>query len=170
MKTKIVLIGYSCSGKSTVAKKIASHFNFSVLDTDIMLETKYRISIYDIFEKYGEDIFRKLEYKILNEALKNDHIVIATGGGTSCFFDAIKLINEKALSIYIEMSSKSLTQRLLCAKVTRPFTKNKTDKELLTFVTEQLILREPIYKQAHFTVKGENLNLPELIKTIQKEK
>ena len=128
-----------------------------MLDTDKMLEEKYRISIFDIFEKYGEEVFRNLEYNTLIEALQQEDVVIATGGGAPCFFDAMKLINENAFSIYIEMSPKSLVQRLLHAKKARPLTKNKTEAELFTYVTEQLTLREPFYKQAHLTVKGENL-------------
>jgi len=127
-----------------------------VLDTDKMLEEKYRISVFDIFEKYGEEVFRNLEYNTLIEALQQENVVIATGGGTPCFFDAMKLVNEAAFSIYIEMAPKSLVQRLLHAKKIRPLTKNKTEEELFTYVTEQLTLREPFYKQAHLTVKGEN--------------
>ena len=124
-----------------------------------MLEEKYHISVYDCFEKYGEDTFRKLENSILVEALNQDHVVIATGGGTPCFWDAMTLINQKAFSIYIEMSPKSLSHRLFHARVTRPLTKDKSEKELFDFVTEQLAIREPIYKQAHLTIKGENFDL-----------
>ena len=128
-----------------------------------MLEEKYHISVYDIFEKYGENVFRQLEYRILMEALQQEDVVIATGGGAPCFFDSMKLINEAAFSIYIEMSIKSLTQRLLRAKVTRPLTKNKTEEELFDFITKQMAVRASIYKQAHLTVKGESLDFLGLI-------
>ena len=163
MNNRIVLVGYSGAGKSTIAKKIAAHLNFTMLDTDKMLEEKYHISVYDCFEKYGEESFRKLEYNILVDALKCENVVIATGGGTPCFFDAMKKINESSFSIYIELSPKSLTQRLLHAKVARPLTKNKTEDELLEFVTKNLSLREPFYKQAKLTLKGENFDLTDLI-------
>jgi shikimate kinase len=166
LNNKIVLVGYSGAGKSTIAKKIANYFNFSVLDTDKMLEEKYHISVYDTFEKYGEEVFRQLEYQILLEALQQENVVIATGGGAPCFFDAMKRINETAFSIYIEMAPKSLAQRLKYAKVTRPLTKNKTLLELLSFVTEQLEVRAPVYKLAKLTVKGEDLDFGELINLI----
>ena len=124
-----------------------------------MLEEKYHISVYDTFEKYGEEVFRQLEYQILVEALQQENVVIATGGGAPCFFDAMQLINETAFSIYIEMSPQSLAHRLRYAKVTRPLTQNKTEEELLVFVTEQLAAREAIYKQAHLIVKGEDIDL-----------
>jgi shikimate kinase len=169
MRNRIVLVGFAGAGKSTIAKKIAQHFNFSVLDTDKMLEEKYRISVFDVFEKYDETVFRQLEYKILVESLQQKNVVIATGGGAPCFFDAMKLINENACSIYIEMSPKSLTHRLLNAKVTRPLTQNKTEEELLAFITEQLAQRTPIYQQAHFTVKGEDFDLQNVIQRIDDE-
>ena len=159
MPPRIVLIGFSGAGKSTIAKKMASLFHFSVLDTDTMLEEKEQISVSDFFEKYGEEAFRKQEYNILLEALQHENVVIATGGGTPCFFDAMKLINETACSVYIEMHPKSLVQRLLHAKETRPLIKDKNETELLTYITEQLALREPFYKQAHHIIKGENFNM-----------
>ena len=159
IKNCIVLVGFSGAGKSTIAKKIATHFNFSLLDTDKMLEERYHITVYDCFEKYGEETFRQLEYNILKESLEHENVVIATGGGTPCFLDAMTLINEKAFSIYIEMSPKSLTQRLLNAKVTRPLTKDKNETELFEFVTEQMKFREPYYQQAHHKVKGEDIDL-----------
>jgi len=124
-----------------------------------MLEDKYKISVYDLFEKYGEDTFRNVEYNALKEALAQENVVIATGGGTPCFFDAMQCINEAAISIYIEMHPKSLVERLLYAKKARPLTKNKTREELLVYITRQLALREPFYQQAHYTIKGENFNL-----------
>jgi len=134
-----------------------------------MLEEKYHISVYDCFEKYGEEIFRKLEYDILKQALLQNNVVIATGGGAPCYFDAMKLINTTAFSIYIEMSLKSLSQRLLNARVTRPMTKNKTEAELLAFITEQMAQREFFYKQAHLTLRGEDFDLQEAMKWINKQ-
>jgi len=163
LNNRIVLVGFSGAGKSTIAKKIATCLNFSVLDTDKRLEEKYRISVYDIFEKYGKEVFRSLEYNILKEALRQENVVIATGGGASCYLDAMRRINEDSFSIYIQMSPKSLSQRLWRAKVIRPLTKNKTEEELLTFVTEQLKQRAPIYEQAHLIVKGENFDLQKII-------
>jgi shikimate kinase len=167
VKNRIVLVGFSGAGKSTIAKKIAARLNYSMFDTDIILEEKYHISVYDCFEKYGEDVFRQLEYKTLVEALQQEDVVIATGGGTPCFFDAMKIINETAFSIYIEMSPKSLAKRLFHAKVTRPSTKNKTEEELLLFVTQQLKQREFFYKQAHLTIKGEKFDISDVICQIQ---
>ena len=163
MNSRIVLVGFAGAGKSTIARKIAHNLNLLSVDTDRMLEEKYRISVYNIFEKYGENVFRQLEYKTLTEALQQENVVISTGGGTPCFFDAMKLINENACSIYIEMSPRSLTQRLFHAKVTRPLTKNMTEKGLFEFITNQLTKRVPIYKQAHFTAKGENFDLEQVI-------
>jgi hypothetical protein len=55
---------------------------------------------------------------------------------------------------------------LFHAKVIRPLTNSKTETELFTLVTEQLILRAPFYNQAQLTVKGEDFNLHNLIHTI----
>lgn len=131
------------------------------------MEEKYHITVFDCFEKYGEEAFRKLEYNILLEVLQKENVVIATGGGTPCFFDAMRLINEAAFSIYIDMSPKALTHRLLHTKTPRHFSKDKTEEELYYFVTEQLALRKPFYQQAHITLKGENVDISELISVLK---
>ena len=82
---RIVLVGYMGSGKSTVGKKLASKLRFSFYDTDQIIEEQYKISIYNFFEKYEEDVFRKIEYDVLKNTLIHNNAVISTGGGTPVF-------------------------------------------------------------------------------------
>jgi len=128
-----------------------------------MVEEKYHISVYDCFEKYGEEVFRKLEYRTLIEALNQENVVVATGGGTPCYLDAMEIINQSGCSIYVEMSPKSLATRLFHAKIIRPLTKSKTEEEIFEFVAKQLAIRKPFYKKAQYTIKGEDVDIREVV-------
>ena len=75
---------------STVGKKLAKGLNYRFVDTDKLIESKYRLSVEQIFAKYGEEIFRKFEKEILQSLDSEDNIVIATGGGLPCFGDNLK--------------------------------------------------------------------------------
>ena len=59
MYSRIILVGFPGSGKSTIAKKIANRLNFHVVDLDHLFESKYKLSIPEFFKKYGEE---KVEY------------------------------------------------------------------------------------------------------------
>ena len=167
MKT-IVLVGFPGSGKSTVGRRLASRLSLPFYDTDSYFETKYHITVSDFFSKYGEDFFRICEKSVLEELLSFPPCVIATGGGLPCHGDAMQLINESALSVYIKLSPKSLYYRLLHSKKVRPLLCGKTPEELLAYVEETLPQREVFYSRATICVKGENMDVDTLVSSLQK--
>ena len=77
---KIFFVGMPGSGKSTIAKKLSDILGFKIFDIDKIIEEKENISIKDMFFKYGERYFRKLEKETLFN-LKEENSIIATGGG-----------------------------------------------------------------------------------------
>ena len=146
-------------GKSTVGKKLARKLNFKFIDIDAEIEKAKRISIADIFQQEGEKAFRNLERDFLIATFTLDNIVVSCGGGLPCFFDNLSLINSYGKSVYIKMSPKSLHNRLVQAKISRPLLQNKTDEELLIYIEETLVLREVFYNKAQFVVKGEDVDV-----------
>ncbi|MBQ1261024.1 MAG: shikimate dehydrogenase [Clostridia bacterium] len=80
-KTNIVLIGMPSSGKSTVGTLLADMLGRSFIDTDREIEKSCGMSIHEIFEKHGEEYFRKLEADAVRTACRTSGAVIATGGG-----------------------------------------------------------------------------------------
>jgi shikimate kinase / 3-dehydroquinate synthase len=79
-KTKIILTGIMGTGKTTVGKLLANHLNYSFIDTDELIESKYGRSIADIFSEYGEEAFREMERKVVREIGDLEAVVISTGG------------------------------------------------------------------------------------------
>lgn len=80
-KQNIVLVGMPSSGKTTVGKLISEKLNMQFVDTDDLIVKKEGTPIPKIFEKHGEDYFRKIESEIIFEVSKRQNCVIATGGG-----------------------------------------------------------------------------------------
>ncbi len=80
-KENIVLIGMPASGKSTVGRLIAEHFDREFIDTDSLIEEKVGMSIPAIFEKEGKAEFRAIECEVIREVAAKTGAVIATGGG-----------------------------------------------------------------------------------------
>lgn len=156
-------------GKSTVGKQLAQKLGFEFIDTDNVFEEKYKINIHVFFEKYGEELFRKLEYKILVDTLKMRNVVISTGGGTPCFFDSIQLMNQNGMTIYLEMNAEALVNRLEKAKRKRPLVMNKKEKELQEMVSNKLKERLPFYSQSNITFPALDIDVDSLINTIKRK-
>lgn len=77
----IVLVGMPGCGKTTVARELAALTGRRIADTDEMVEASAGMSIPEIFEKYGEQHFRKLESEAVCSAAKEKGLIISTGGG-----------------------------------------------------------------------------------------
>jgi len=162
----IYLIGYMGSGKTTVGRKLAAKLGYSFHDLDKQIEHKFKITIPDLFAKYDEGAFRKIEKETLLDTFTLSNTVISTGGGTPCFFDNMEMINKHGLSVYLKMHPKSLYERLIKSKKKRPLIADKPPDEILDHITNHLSEREFYYNQAKMTIKGESLDISELTKSI----
>ncbi len=155
------------SGKSTVGKKLASIMNYNFIDTDKYFEEKYKISIFDFFEKFGEEMFRKFEHEILKELVVKDNVIISTGGGLPCFNENMDIINKEGISIYLEMPYNAIINRQKNSKQKRPLLKNKTQEEIETYLLDLLTKREPIYQKSKITIDAQNIDFYSLKETIE---
>lgn len=161
--TKIFLIGYMGSGKSTAGKKLAAKLGFEFIDLDKFIEKETGKTIPEIFSEKGEGEFRALENNALKKLITMENIVVSCGGGTPCYYGNMELMNNNGITIYLKMSADALASRLLKAKDQRPLIEGKTEEELRNYITEHLEKREDIYHQAQYIVKGKNLNVDELV-------
>src|SRR5215217_6439135 len=86
--SRVVLIGFSGSGKSTVARLLAEQLGWRVVDTDADIEHVQGMSVPEIFARLGEPFFRELERQALRTGIATERVVIATGGGAVVELDA----------------------------------------------------------------------------------
>ena len=81
MKQNVALIGLSGTLKTTVARVLAESLNKRYVDTDELIVFEYGMPIKEIFEKTGEEYFRKIETKTIYSVAEISKVVITTGGG-----------------------------------------------------------------------------------------
>ena len=167
--SKIFLIGYMGSGKSTVGKKLAAKIGYEFIDLDKFIEAEYQLTIPQIFATKGEKEFRAMEHNTLKKVIEKTDQVIACGGGTPCYYNNMELMNNNGTTVYLKMSAEALVSRLLNAKDKRPLIENKTEAELHTFVNRQLEKREDTYHLAQYIVKGKDLNIDELAMFVKEQ-
>jgi shikimate kinase len=138
------------SGKSGLGKKLAGMLGFDFADLDEMFEERYRISVFDFFEKYGEEYFRKMERDLLLETTEMVNTVISTGGGTPCFQDNMEVIRKSGSSVYLKYSAAELTERLKHIKRQRPLLRDIDPAGLGDWISGHLEEREKFYLQADY--------------------
>lgn len=154
---KIFLIGFMGCGKSTLGKKLATKLGYNLIDLDHKVEEVTGSSIADFFSSNGEEVFRKLESDTLKTISYPENCVIATGGGTPCYFDNMEWMNENGLTIYIEMPATALAKRLDNGTGKRPLLEGLTAEALIAFIEEKIAGRLSYYQKAQHTVSGINL-------------
>ncbi len=159
------------SGKTTIGRSVAKRIGYEFVDLDHFIERRYFKSVSDIFKNEGEEKFRQIEKKCLEEISAFENVLIATGGGTPCYYDNINNMNRTGETFYLSFTHKELVERLeLTNKRKRPLISNLSSEELTEFVKVKLSEREPFYQQAKHIIKGNDKDLARQIYEIaQKE-
>jgi len=147
---KIVLIGYMGSGKSTLAKGLATALKLPFTDLDDYISEEEEMPISQIFETKGEIYFRKKENACLKAILtKDEDVILATGGGTPCYANNMKLILEATPNVfYLKVGIPELVKRLKEEKAKRPLIAAIKDEDLPEFFGKHLFERSQFYNQA----------------------
>jgi shikimate kinase len=96
------------SGKTSVGKSLARQLYKEFADVDTVIEKEQNSTVSDIFESMGEEHFRSLEQKCINDIAKKKGQVIATGGGLPIY----STIPEKSLIVYIDADFDVILRRL----------------------------------------------------------
>ena len=147
----IYLVGMPGSGKSFWMKKIAREFDCNSIDLDKKIEQVTQCSISEIFQD-GEDRFRLIEREVLSgliESSKDESLVIATGGGTPCFYNNMELMLKDGLVIYLEAPPKFLLSRVNQSSTKRPLLIDQSPEEALETIEKLYTHRRQYYERAH---------------------
>lgn len=150
--SRIIIIGYMGSGKTTVGKALSRELGLPFYDLDWYIESRMRKTVKQIFDEQGEEGFRRIERNMLHEVAEFEQVIISCGGGTPCFFDNMDYINQQGETVYLKCTPEVLHGHLRMGRTVRPLLLNKTHEEVNTFIREQLVLREPYYQQAKHTL------------------
>ena len=104
----VVFVGMPGSGKSSIGKAYASLVGRSFLDTDVFVEQS-GMSIPQIFEKYGEDVFRDKETEAIKMLSSMSEKVIATGGGAVKRQKNVEMMRQNGVVVYLKRDLDKLS-------------------------------------------------------------
>ena len=164
---RILLVGFMAAGKTTLGKALAKDMGLQFIDLDHYIENRYRCTVSQLFAQRGEEAFRQIERNMLHEVAEFEDVVIATGGGTPCFFDNMDYMNTQGVTVFLDASVDVIHTRLTIARVQRPLVAGKSAEELRTYIAEMLGRRMPYYSRATHTFCANRLeNVEQVIESV----
>ncbi len=116
----IIFIGFMATGKSTIGKLLASKLGKVFIDTDNLLEDKYKSSIDQLFKKVGEEKFREHEREIIHSLVNLKNHVISTGGGAVTYKDNFQVLKSMGTTISLIASIPTIVERISNDSANRP--------------------------------------------------
>ena len=155
---KICIIGMPGSGKSTIGRALSDYLKYDFYDTDEQIEIESQSKINEIFNKKGEEHFRKLERSILKKLILNKKIVVSTGGGIIL---KNKDLLKQSFNIYLKCDLETLIKRTSRNK-NRPLLKNDVEKNIKILFKD----RKEIYNAISNLTINATSNTQKTIKTI----
>jgi len=149
-------------GKSTLGKIVAKKLNLKFIDTDLNIEKKWSMKIWEIFENKGENFFRIEEEKEVLECLKKDKTVLALGGGAFMNKNIRNLVLKNSLSFWLDLNLKTIAIRVKWNKK-RPLLNQQNAEEI---IKKLYLKRKNIYKLAKYKINCNKMTKEEIAKKI----
>jgi shikimate kinase len=143
----IFLTGFMGAGKTTVGEHLAQRLGLPFADLDREIELRTGSTVREIFARQGEPAFRQLEVEVLEELVRREPIVLATGGGTMTSEAAARKLRHAGVSIWLNPSFATIVRRI--------GGRGKTDRPLFRDEEQALALyrdRLVAYRRADLTI------------------
>jgi len=149
----LVLVGMMGAGKTTVGRRLASRLERHFVDSDEEIEKAAGMTIEDIFATRGEPEFRAGEARVIARLLKDQGLVLGTGGGAFMNADTRAAIKTAAVSVWIKADFELLYARVQ-RRSNRPLLKTANPRQTLKDLIDK---RYPVYAEADVTVVSRDI-------------
>lgn len=163
MNRNIILCGFMGSGKTVTGKTLAQKLNMEFIDLDQYIESEQKMSVNDIFEKFGETYFRNLESEASQKLGSANKKIIACGGGTVMNPLNVNYLKANGDIFYLSVSAETVKSRLK-SDTTRPL----LAKDKANAIDSLLAAREPVYKAVADHIIDSNGSIDSAVEQILK--
>lgn len=150
----IILIGFMGTGKTAVGRELSRLLNMKLIDVDTEIEKSEKMTINEIFERFGEARFRDIETDMVKKVAQNKNVIISTGGGVVLRAENMESLKKNGIIVCLTASPEKIFERI----------SNNSDRPLLRVedplkkIKELLTFREPFYKKAEIMIDTDDKN------------
>ncbi len=156
---RVVLLGYMCSGKSTVGEALARRLEWRFVDFDVEIERRENVTVQALIEAEGEKYFRELEAALTEEAAEQRYVVLAPGGGWITRPELLESLGPATLSVWLRVTPEETARRLVEDTVDRPFKDHPDPVERIAAMQAE---REPLYRLADIGVPANTRSVEQI--------
>jgi len=158
----IVLIGFMGTGKTSVGMQLAEMLDMRFIDTDDIIEENSKTSIAEIFSEMGEEHFRDLESKAVEEVSRFSRYVVATGGGAVIREQNIHNLKSSGLLFCLDATPEVIFQRT-SQYAHRPLLQVE---DPIGRIRDMLQFRAPFYAKADYRIDTSQLTVDQVVDRI----
>jgi XRE family transcriptional regulator, aerobic/anaerobic benzoate catabolism transcriptional regulator len=160
-RERIALIGLRGAGKSTVGRLLAEKLQIPFFELDRRIEQASGLSLSMIFDLYGQSGFRRFERRCLDDLLSaQEKFVVATGGSLVSEPATYDRLLSTCKTIWLRATPQEHMARVLAQGDMRPMAQNP---EAMSDLERILAEREPLYRQADFTIETSGRSVEEVL-------
>jgi shikimate kinase len=163
MEKNVVLVGFMGTGKTKVGMVLAKRLNMDFIDTDKLIEEREKDRIVRIFQVKGEEYFRNIEEKIIEEISNFKNCVIAVGGGAIIREKNYLNLKKNGILICLTATPEEIYKRTI-PKKDRPLLMKS--KNVIKTIKELLEIRKPYYDRADYKVDTTKKSIQEVVNEI----
>ncbi|WP_049895602.1 shikimate kinase [Oribacterium sp. NK2B42] len=135
-KKNIALIGFMGAGKSTVSSCLKDMLGMTEVDTDAEIVRREGMPINEIFEKHGEDYFRKCESEVILDLQKSSGIIISCGGGAVLREENVTNLKKGSIIVLLTATPETTLERVKDSDV-RPILNGNMNVEFIRSLQEK---------------------------------
>jgi len=154
----IVFIGFMGVGKTTVAQLVAKKLYRDFIDIDHEIEQEFGMPTTDIFEKFGEAMFRQKEKEYVFKFSEQPLKIIALGGGAFLQKEIREQCLDNNIVFYLDISWDSWKDRLHMLVDSRPILQNKPLEDIEELFNE----RKSMYEEHNSSLNTDNTDVEEI--------
>ncbi len=148
MFKNIILTGFMGVGKTSVGTRLAQDLGYTFVDTDTLIEADQRMTITEIFGKFGEPYFRDIETKVIRKVMSCENQVVSTGGG-AVIRDENRDAFKQAGSVVCLTARPEVIFERVKRETHRPLLQTPDPKAKIRDLLDQ---RQRFYAQADFVI------------------
>lgn len=143
----IVFVGLMGAGKTAIGRQVAQILDLPFADSDHEIEAVSKMTVPELFERYGEPEFRALEQRVIERLMKDGPRVVSTGGGAFMSAQTREIIGRYGLGVWLKADLDLLMERV-SKRQNRPLLKDPDPRGVMRRLMDE---RYPFYAQAHLT-------------------
>jgi shikimate kinase len=153
----IYLIGYRCSGKSTVGKLLADRLHRPFIDTDREIVLRTGKSIRQTVEENGWNRFREIERMVMAGIAARSGLVVASGGGVVLDPRNVAAMKASGRLVWLKVSPETVLMRMMSDRASEKDRPGLTDDPPADEIRTTMAIRRPLYQvSGDMTVDTEN--------------